>query len=75
VNPKHKGFYRWVGFEQFGDIKKYSSVEDAPAVLLKLDLNNLREEYRLGKATNWIISEIFANPPSEELMEKTLNIS
>ncbi|VAX36740.1 hypothetical protein MNBD_UNCLBAC01-1254 [hydrothermal vent metagenome] len=40
VNPKHTLFYkRKLLFEEIGEEKVYSKVKNAPAVLLKLDLN------------------------------------
>jgi hypothetical protein len=57
VNPKHRHFYTDVLlFEMIGDVKSYKSVNDNPAVLLRLDLNIAREAFR----------SIYANQPDHK---------
>lgn len=44
VHPKHASFYqRILGFDVFGEVKRYGSVLGKPAVGLVLDLNNLQQ--------------------------------
>jgi len=46
VHPKHKNFYKSIlCFEEIGEIKSYSNVNNNPAVALRLDLNRFREYY------------------------------
>ncbi|MBD2463096.1 hypothetical protein H6G89_18840 [Oscillatoria sp. FACHB-1407] len=47
VNPKHQRFYIDILlFEQIGEVKSLKSVNDNPAVLLRLDLRTAKEQYR-----------------------------
>lgn len=47
VNPKHRSFYTSVLlFEPMGELKFYQSVNQNPAVLLKLDLIEMEANYR-----------------------------
>lgn len=43
VNPKHVSFYSLIGFETFGEVKHYESV-DAPAVAMVFSMSNLHSE-------------------------------
>lgn len=46
-HPKHARFYkRALLFEQFGGVRTYQAVNDAPAVALKLSLTDLEATYR-----------------------------
>ncbi len=58
VNPKHQGFYeRMLLFEQIGGEKHYDRVGDAPAVLMRLDLEKqeqvIRWEHNEGPRPEW----------------------
>lgn len=72
VNPKHVAFYRWMGFETFGATKTYPSVENAPAVPMKIDLGQLVEDRKNGKSLNAVLTEIFNNPPDESVLAAAL---
>lgn len=60
VNPKHVMFYKFLGFEQFGEEKSYVSVNEAPAVALVLDLERVTcRDSKLREHLVW--SEIFSD--------------
>ncbi|RKY95795.1 MAG: hypothetical protein DRQ06_02920 [Candidatus Hydrothermota bacterium] len=44
INPKHKLTYDFLLFKDLGELKTYSSVNNAPAIGKFLDLNNVKEE-------------------------------
>lgn len=46
-HPHHSGFYeKRILFEQFGEEKNYHSVQDNPAVALRLNFRTVKERYR-----------------------------
>ncbi len=50
VNPKHQYLYKFLFFEQFGELKYYGSVNKAPALALHMSLNDtLKAKMRLGR--------------------------
>ncbi len=44
VNPRHAKFYQSLGFVQFGELKYYESVNNAPALLYVLDLHEFKNK-------------------------------
>lgn len=46
VNPKHQYLYKFIGFEKWGGLKYYGSVNNAPAVAKRLDLHRLEDYFR-----------------------------
>jgi hypothetical protein len=72
VNPKHESFYRWMGFEKFAETRDYPSVQNAPAVPMKLDLKALDEKRKKGLPCNTLLSEILYNPPEEATLAGAL---
>lgn len=61
VNPKHEAFYRSVGFEVFGETRSYPSVENAPAVPMRLDLSRLEIERAQGEFANSFLAMLLAS--------------
>ncbi len=69
VNPKHVMFYKFLGFEQFGEEKSYVSVNGAPAVALVLDLEKITcRDSKLREHLVW--SEIFSDNPESGVFDK-----
>lgn len=60
VNPKHVSFYKLLGFEQFGDLKHYASV-DAPAVALALKMENVTSDTFGNNAITKMIKTFFSS--------------
>lgn len=46
VNPRHQYLYKFINFKTIGGIKYYGSVNKAPAVALRLNLNTLEKEIK-----------------------------
>jgi hypothetical protein len=47
INPRHESYYtRYLLFEPMGELKLYPSVQNNPALALRLDLDNVREKCR-----------------------------
>ena len=63
INPKHKLTYDFLLFKDLGELKTYSSVNNAPAIGKYLDLNNVEEECK--KAGKEGLYKMFFSSPSE----------
>lgn len=46
VNPRHRCIYKFLGFEDLGGLKSYGSVNGAPAVAMRLNLDNIEGRLR-----------------------------
>jgi len=47
INPKHRLFYEWILlFEQIGGEKDYGCVNNAPAIVMRLDLGTMKSRYQ-----------------------------
>jgi len=49
INPKHQYLYKFLEFESLGDLKYYGSVNRAPAIAKRLDLDKAEEHTRSRK--------------------------
>jgi len=71
INPKHRTFYEYLGFTPIGDVRSYSSVEEAPAVFMTIDLDKLQSHDR--EDLNMLLAEIFNHPPEERVLKQALS--
>ena len=63
VHPRHAPFYsRGLGFQYVGEEKSYSTLEDAPVVLMHLDWNAARTAGKPGRG----VKHCLAHPTSAE---------
>ncbi|HET8576386.1 MAG TPA: hypothetical protein VFO18_04760 [Methylomirabilota bacterium] len=66
VNPRHVDFYRnALNFHAFGALKRYKTVNDAPAVAMRLDLVWARDRMlrlQAGEAPDMELEEFFFSP-------------
>jgi hypothetical protein len=67
VNPRHKNFYcKVLGTEQFGGLKSYAAVSDAPAEAFLLDQSLMRKNAPRGHEQifgEWLPAEAFHPAP------------
>ncbi len=66
VNPSHEVFYtRYLPFEDFGGLRYYPSVNNAPAVARRANVQRLFEEYKNHKLYNFFVQ----NPIPAEIFD------
>lgn len=75
VHPRHAGFYRrMLGFVQLGDEKPCPRVDNAPAVLLHLDLRHVdRQLARQGDAQSWQARSLYTYFLSRDEQDEVLS--
>ncbi len=75
VHPRHVGFYRrMLGFVQLGEEKPCPRVDNAPAVLLHLDLRHVDKQIALrGGAPSWQPRSLYAYFLSRDEQEEVLS--
>ena len=78
VNPRHVDFYRnALNFQTFGQLKRYETVNGAPAVALRFDLDWARERMaRLaaGEAPSRELEEFFFSPAARDWSRSRLGL-
>lgn len=67
INPKHRLFYESIGCIQIGGEKKYSAVNNNPAIAFVFNMRNLRPESKHPIKSNWLISKILKTPPNYQI--------
>lgn len=72
INPKQECLYKFLFFEQIGGLKYYGSVNKAPAIALKLELDGLEEK---GRARRGLYKIFYGSKIKPKLFEGKLRLS
>jgi len=72
INPKQQNLYKFLYFEQFGGLKYYGSVNHAPAVAFRLNLEGAQERARSKKGLYKIF---FGEKTNHQLFEKKVKLN
>lgn len=68
INPKHEVFYDALGFQTIGDLKYYSSFNQAPAIAKVLDLKTIAT---LETKNRFLYQAIVLSPPDAKILAGT----
>lgn len=69
VNPKHSSFYDTLFFKNIGELKRYQSLNNAPAIVKTLDLHNFNF---IKEQKKTLIGKIISDPPDYRIFKKYL---
>lgn len=72
VNPRHQYLYKFLGFEMLGGLKYYGSVNKAPAIAKRLDLETVEER---AKARRGLYKVFFSKRTDNSLFEGKFKLS